>query len=284
MGGPSLTPQNETLGRIWENDRKYLHVNSSAVNVSVNPSTITYPMSVTPEIAPNWVYASAETMGDANVPIVNFNQRYVGFAPFNYGTANSSTSVLGYFCDVVNPTCQSYLIYRSQPPYYNIVSSISKLFNSDPSQLAQINSVSENENFETNKEVIVPVNCSCSGQFSQANTNYSIRQGDQFSKITNDTLQGLSTSQATQNQNPNVSTLNLNIGQMITIPLRCACPIKNQSDASIKYLLSYTIAQGDSLSAISGQFQVYSMDILAANELSDPPTIYPFTTLLVQNS
>ncbi|XP_043713854.1 lysM domain receptor-like kinase 4 [Telopea speciosissima] len=207
-------------------------------------------------------------------------QPYVGLFTSDCQNTNSSTSVLGYFCNVVNPTCQSYLIYRSQPSY-DTVSSIAYLFGSDQSQLAQINSVSENEIFGTNKEVIVPVNCSCSGQFSQANTTYSVQLHDTPFLIANDTLQGLSTCQAIQNQNINLTATNLNVGQTITIPLRCACPSKNQSDAGIKYLLSYTIGQDDSLSAISGQFQANSMDILAANELSDPKNIYPTTTLLV---
>ncbi|KAJ4845238.1 Receptor-like protein kinase THESEUS 1 [Turnera subulata] len=73
MGGPLITAENDTLGRIWENDAKYLHVNSSALNVSVNPSSIRYPASVTPETAPNWVYATADVMGDANVANMNFN-------------------------------------------------------------------------------------------------------------------------------------------------------------------------------------------------------------------
>ncbi|XP_016467918.1 receptor-like protein kinase THESEUS 1 [Nicotiana tabacum] len=73
MGGPLVTAQNDTLGRTWENDMKYLHVNSSAVNASVNPSSIKYPDTIRPEIAPNWVYATAETMGDANTADGNFN-------------------------------------------------------------------------------------------------------------------------------------------------------------------------------------------------------------------
>lgn len=77
MGGPLITAQNDTLGRTWENDKKYLHVNSSAVNVSVRPSAIRYSASVTAETAPNWVYATAEMMGDANVPEVNFNITWV---------------------------------------------------------------------------------------------------------------------------------------------------------------------------------------------------------------
>ncbi|XP_038686796.1 receptor-like protein kinase THESEUS 1 [Tripterygium wilfordii] len=78
VGGPLITAQNDTLGRIWENDVKYLHVNSSALIVSVNPSSINYPPSVTPETAPNMVYATAETMGaEANVANPNFNITWV---------------------------------------------------------------------------------------------------------------------------------------------------------------------------------------------------------------
>ncbi|XP_027171334.1 receptor-like protein kinase THESEUS 1 [Coffea eugenioides] len=77
MGGPLITPQNDTLGRTWENDVKYLHVNSSAVNVSVSTTSIMYKTAVTPEVAPNFVYSTAESMGDANVPDDNFNITWV---------------------------------------------------------------------------------------------------------------------------------------------------------------------------------------------------------------
>ncbi|XP_076897894.1 receptor-like protein kinase THESEUS 1 isoform X1 [Bidens hawaiensis] len=97
MGGPKLTPQNDTLGRIWENDEKYLHVNSSAANVSIDPSTVKYTQDLTPEIAPNWVYATAQTMGDANVAELKFNITWVlpvdpDFAYF----------VRVHFCDIVS--------------------------------------------------------------------------------------------------------------------------------------------------------------------------------------
>lgn len=97
MGGPLLTSQNDTLGRTWENDVKYLHVNSSAVNVSANPSSIKYPAAVTPETAPNWVYATAETMGDANVANMNFNITWVFSVnpDFMY-------FVRVHFCDIVS--------------------------------------------------------------------------------------------------------------------------------------------------------------------------------------
>ncbi|KAK9085142.1 hypothetical protein Sjap_025553 [Stephania japonica] len=98
MGGPLLTPQNDTLGRTWQNlDRRYLHVNSSAVNVSVDPSTIKYPVGVTPEIAPNWVYSTAENMGNGNVPDSNFNVTWV------FPVDSSFTYFVRlHFCDIVS--------------------------------------------------------------------------------------------------------------------------------------------------------------------------------------
>ncbi|XP_057506874.1 receptor-like protein kinase THESEUS 1 [Actinidia eriantha] len=102
MGGPLLTAQNDTLGRTWENDVKYLHVNSSAVNVSVNPANIKYRAAVTPEIAPNWVYATAETMGNANVPNVNFNITWVFTVDPDF-----IYFVRVHFCDIVSKAMNS---------------------------------------------------------------------------------------------------------------------------------------------------------------------------------
>ncbi|CAH1428635.1 unnamed protein product [Lactuca virosa] len=97
MGGPKLTPQNDTLGRTWENDNKYLHVNGSAANVSIIPSMIKYTESVTPEIAPNWVYATAQTMGDANVANLDFNITWV--LPVD---PDFTYFVRLHFCDIVS--------------------------------------------------------------------------------------------------------------------------------------------------------------------------------------
>jgi serine/threonine protein kinase len=58
IGGTLLLAENETLGRTWENDQKYLHVSSSITNVSVSPSIIRYPSYVTDEMTPILVYAT----------------------------------------------------------------------------------------------------------------------------------------------------------------------------------------------------------------------------------
>lgn len=127
----------------------------------------------------------------------------------------------------------------------------------------------------------MPINCSCSGQYSQANTSYTIKQGDSYLIVANNTYQGLSTCQALQNQN-NVSTRNLDVGMEITVPLRCACPTRNQTSDGVKYLLSYLVRSGDSVLSISQRFGADLYSALQANGLSESRNnIYFFTTLLV---
>ncbi|XP_044462480.1 lysM domain receptor-like kinase 4 [Mangifera indica] len=194
---------------------------------------------------------------------------------------SNSNSVLGYSCNGLNRNCQAYLIFRSLPPF-NTVASISTLLNSDPSQLSQINGASENATFETNRRVIVPVNCSCSGKYYQANTTYVIQHDNTyFVVVANNTFQGLSTSQALKEQNSSL-TKNLYSGTRLTVPLRCACPTKNQSHVKVQYLLSYIVTWGDTISRISARYGVDTGRTLEANGISEQaPNIYPFITVLV---
>ncbi|KAF8015514.1 hypothetical protein BT93_H1129 [Corymbia citriodora subsp. variegata] len=197
-------------------------------------------------------------------------------------TNDSSSPALGYTCNGLNRTCQAYLIYRSNPPY-DTVPSIARLLASDPSQLSAINSVALNATFPANKMVIVPVNCSCSGRHYQVNATYSIRQGDTYYIIVNSTYEGLTTCRAIKSQNV-IETVEL-YSQDLTIPIRCACPTKNQTDLGFKYLLSYVVAEGNYVATISYLFRASGTSVLRtleANGLSEQfSTIRPFTTLLV---
>ncbi|KAF7848928.1 hypothetical protein BT93_L1431 [Corymbia citriodora subsp. variegata] len=197
-------------------------------------------------------------------------------------TNDSSSPALGYTCNGLNRTCQAYLIYRSNPPY-NSVPSIARLLASNPSQLSAINSVAPNATFPAKNMVIVPVNCSCSGRYYQVNATYSIRQGDNYYIIVNSTYEGLTTCRAIKSQNV-IETVEL-YSQDLTIPIRCACPTKNQTDLGFKYLLSYVVAEGNYVATISNQFRASGTSVLRtleANGLSEQfSTIRPFTTLLV---
>ncbi|KAF8402841.1 hypothetical protein HHK36_010932 [Tetracentron sinense] len=97
MGGPPLSPKNDTLWTIWEPDRPFLLNSASARNVSVDPSSIKYPAGVSVEIAPNWVYATAQEMADANVGDQKFNISWA------FKVDHSFTYLIRlHFCDIVS--------------------------------------------------------------------------------------------------------------------------------------------------------------------------------------
>lgn len=214
-----------------------------------------------------------------NISIILGQQPYIGLSTTACPRKGDSKSIRGYTCNGQTHTCQAYLTFRSQP-IYSSVSTISSLLGSNPSQLAEINSVSVNETFEVNKMVIVPVNCSCSGSYYQANTSYVFQNTDTYFLVANNTFEGLSTCQALMHENHNPA--DIYPGRELLVPLRCACPTKNQTENNIKYLLSYLVNWGDSVSLISEKFGVNFKTTLVANTLTlTQATIYPFTTLLV---
>ncbi|KAL5099373.1 hypothetical protein RYX36_003700 [Vicia faba] len=214
-----------------------------------------------------------------NISIILGQQPYIGLSTTACPRKGDSKSIRGYTCNGQTHTCQAYLTFRSQP-IYSSVSTISSLLGSNPSHLAEINSVSLNETFETNKMVIVPVNCSCSGNYYQANTSYVFQNTDTYFLVANNTFEGLSTCQALMHENHNPA--DVYPGRKLLVPLRCACPTKNQTEKNIKYLLSYLVNWGDSVSLISEKFGVNFKTTLVANTLTlTHSTIYPFTTLLV---
>ncbi|KAE8057477.1 hypothetical protein FH972_014167 [Carpinus fangiana] len=65
------------------------------------------------------------------------------------------------------------------------------------------------------------------------------------------------------------------------VPLRCACPTRNQKAAGVKYLLTYMITWNDDISSIAQLFGVDKQSVLDANELTDQTIIFPFTPILV---
>lgn len=195
-------------------------------------------------------------------------------------SCSNSTSASGYACNGLNKRCQTYLIFRVQPPYNN-ASSIATLLGSDPSQITKINNISDSDVLVTRKEVIVPINCSCSGSYYQSNTSYVVQAGGTPYLIANNTFEGLTTCTAIQSQRSGL-IVDMFPDERLVIPLRCACPTKNQSDLGIKYLITYVIKSGDAISTISLKFHGDVGETLQANQKSDEDSvILPFTTLLV---
>ncbi|XVE87247.1 hypothetical protein DITRI_Ditri18aG0101100 [Diplodiscus trichospermus] len=215
------------------------------------------------------------------MPKLHAQQSYSGNAVLNCDVSNEagSTSAFLYSCNGEKLSCQTFLIFKAQPPY-DSVSTISNLTSADPLELAHINNISLSMILPLNKEVIVPVNCSCSGQYYQANTSYIVPSMENtYFSIANNTYQGLSSCSSLTQEN---SASSLHTGLVLQVPLRCACPTRNQTLNGTKFLLTYVVDWGDTIYDISKRFNGNMISVADANGIDlDDPIIFPFTTILV---
>ncbi|XWS24315.1 hypothetical protein CRYUN_Cryun28dG0090700 [Craigia yunnanensis] len=213
---------------------------------------------------------------------INAQQNYSGNSALGCNNDDESgpSSAFLYTCNGQYRYCQAFLIYKSQPPF-NSVPSIAALTSSKLDELASINNVTEYEKFPTGKEVIIPVNCFCLGQYYQANTSFHISsiQGTYYT-IGTEAYQGLSTCSSLKRANPH-SEYKLVPGIELKVPLRCACPTSYQTKRGTKYLLTYSISLEDNIPDISDRFDVSSKSINDANGLEKKQTIFPSTTILI---
>ncbi|KZV56533.1 putative receptor-like protein kinase [Dorcoceras hygrometricum] len=98
VGGPIVTPKNDTLWRTWLQDDQFMKFPQGARNVSVPTNLIRYPNGgATPLIAPYWVYATADQMADSGVRDPNFNLTW----EMNVDPSFSYLIRL-HFCDIVS--------------------------------------------------------------------------------------------------------------------------------------------------------------------------------------
>ncbi|KAL1818918.1 hypothetical protein DCAR_0415149 [Daucus carota subsp. sativus] len=112
MGGPTVTAKNDTLGRTWEPDTKYLLDSNLARNVS-KINSVRYPSGgATAEFAPKTVYGTATKMRSEDDPGSNFNvtwdfpvdQGFRYFVRFHFcDVASNSTNDL-YFNVYLGPS------------------------------------------------------------------------------------------------------------------------------------------------------------------------------------
>ncbi|PWA53445.1 malectin/receptor-like protein kinase family protein [Artemisia annua] len=73
VGGAVIGPGNDTLGRTWDSDQKFLKNKEAAKSIGVAPTVVKYLEGGSPLIAPQTVYASAVEMGSSNTIVPNFN-------------------------------------------------------------------------------------------------------------------------------------------------------------------------------------------------------------------
>ncbi|XVF61263.1 hypothetical protein PTKIN_Ptkin08bG0116100 [Pterospermum kingtungense] len=99
VGGPTLTPENDTLWRTWLPDDSYLFDPEAAKNSQVLAGRPNYIDPVNEFIAPDLVYRTAKEMNrDTNRTTNNFN------ITWSYGVSKNARHLIRvHFCDIVSP-------------------------------------------------------------------------------------------------------------------------------------------------------------------------------------
>ena len=196
-----------------------------------------------------------------------------------YNCSDNFDGARAYLCNGPQKSCTSFLVFKSKPPS-DSPESIANLSGSDASSIASINKISNNDKIPTNKSIIVPVSCSCSGGIYQHSAPYSIKQNDTIFMMVSRPYQGLTSCQTVLSQNYYIPT-NLSIGDEFTVPVLCACPTANQMARGVTSLLVYSVSQGDTVKSIGEAYGVDEQSMLDANELSKTPNLIAETPILV---
>ena len=99
VGGPKLTPFNDTLWRTWIPDDDYLALKSAAKHVSTTHPPNYQPGGASQEIGPDAVYMTAQEMNRDNT---NLDSGFNITWNFQVGSGGAQYLVRLHFCDIVS--------------------------------------------------------------------------------------------------------------------------------------------------------------------------------------
>ncbi|GLJ23039.1 hypothetical protein SUGI_0434780 [Cryptomeria japonica] len=208
-------------------------------------------------------------------------EAYAGNKLFDCNDNSSESS--GYACNGAERSCSTYALFHAQAPNYLSLLNISRLFNMSTSEMTSSNNITiESAELQQAQPVLIPLQCGCTGNHSQANLRYKLSEGDTYFSLTK-VFQGLTSCQALVKQNTNPEGIySLSLAKNILIPLRCACPTTEQIKRGFNHLLSYAVKKGDTLDSIAEAFNTSIYDIVFANTLQGSnPTVIFHVSLLV---
>ncbi|XVF20261.1 hypothetical protein REPUB_Repub11eG0182500 [Reevesia pubescens] len=191
--------------------------------------------------------------------------------------SNTSNPGSRYICNSIQQSCKTFLVYRANQHFgvQNLLN-ISALFQKKPDKLLDLNNMaSPSEILKPGKEILVPINCLCSGQYFQASLSYIVPKRTSSSEIACGVFEGLLKPLTLLQENPSQEN-GVEINVKLHLPLKCACPTNG-----VKYLLTYPVLEGDGTTPISEKFGISHEELLATNHLEPKSTIFPETTILV---
>ncbi|CAN6559838.1 unnamed protein product [Malus baccata var. baccata] len=153
------------------------------------------------------------------------------------------------------------------------------LFRMDTDQLLGLNKLTSTyEELKPGREVVIPITCSCSDQYFQANFSYTVLQNTSYSEVACGAFEGLLKSFTLKEENMSQEN-KLMVGTELHVPLRCASPEKLANISGVKYLVTYPFVEGDGPVTLSQKFSIYTEDVLRALRKWKREKIMGFTAL-----
>ncbi|KAJ6797236.1 serine/threonine receptor-like kinase NFP [Iris pallida] len=178
---------------------------------------------------------------------------------------STNTNTTDFSCSL--SSCNTYLAYRTQAPYFLDLGNISDLFGVSRQSIAKKNNLpSEDVALHPNQLLFIPIACGCMGNRSFANITYDIKSDDSYYLVSITAFENLTNYMAVMDLNPMFDPTTLKVGQEVTIPIFCKCPTKAQSAGQgINFLITYPWQQGDEISALAKMMNTSTEAFVSAN-------------------
>lgn len=189
--------------------------------------------------------------------------------------------VNGYACTGQTQNCTTYAMYRTQSSQETFTT-VGKLFNLTAKEVANDSGMNLTTAALAAKTALyIKLSCGCTNGTYRGTVTHKVVALDTYSALANNTYEGLTTYQAMEAANPAYLPTGLQIGQVLDVPLRCACPSASQTANGTKLLLTYVIFPQETLGIMSGYFGNSLADLEAANNVTATTVLQAFSTFLI---
>lgn len=193
----------------------------------------------------------------------------------------SYNDVNGYACTGQNLTCTTYAIYRTQSSQETFAT-VGNLFNLTAAEVARDSGMNLTTAALAAKTALyIKLSCGCTNGTYRGTVTHKVVALDTYSALANNTYEGLTTYQAMEAANPAYLANALQPGQVLDVPLRCACPSASQTANGTNLLLTYVIFPQETLGIMSGYFGNSLADLEAANNVTATTVLQAFSTFLI---
>ena len=212
---------------------------------------------------------------------ISVSYAQLNYDPFSCNTSNETLRGSRYTCNSTQDSCKTFLVYRANKSFQTI-SDVSALFRKNSHDVLKVNNLtSSSQVLKEGKEVLLPIKCTCSGQFYQASFSYEVHYNTTFYEVACRVFEGLLNPVTLAEENlPHGNKPEA--GFELQVPLRCACPGDGfTSSMRVKYLVTYPLIVGDDPDKLAKKFGISVEDFYAVNNLSHWSTLFPKTSVLI---